>query len=176
MNNEILFKLSTVMDKEDYRKFLYISTFKRNKKSVIVVLLFSLIAAVLICLTGFGFSLNSFFISWVSMFCIIFAGICAKIEWRYIQRIKTDNTGVLGSTTYIDFYEDYLTMESPISEGKSKLEYEKFYKLIECGTYFMFYYSMNMATLLRKKDMEDVDIDEFRNFIKNKFEGKYQKI
>lgn len=176
MNNEILYKLQTIMEKEDYRKFLYISTLKRNKRSIVFMLVLSLVGALIISITKGGFSLNGFFISWLFMFCIVLAVVCFKIELRYRQRIKTDNTGVFGSATSIEFYDDYLTMESPIAEGKSKLDYEKFYKLIECGTYFIFYYNMNMATLLRKKDMRDVNIVEFRKFIKGKFEGKYQKI
>lgn len=176
MDNEILFKSDTIMEKEDYRKFLYISTFKRDKRSIIFMLVLSLIGALIIAITGGNFSINGLFISWLFMFCVLLAVVCFKIELRYRQRIKTDNTGVFGSVTTIEFYEDYLTMETPIAEGKNKLEYVKFYKIIECGTYFMLYYNMNMATLLRKIDMKGIDLAEFREFMITKFEDKYQKI
>ncbi|MBE6035223.1 MAG: YcxB family protein [Clostridiales bacterium] len=176
MNEKIRFNMDTVMEKEDYRKFLYIATFKRDRRSIFFMLIISFIGALLLSATGFGFSVKSILGAWALMLLLVTAVVCFKIEQRNKQRVKTDKTGVFGSVTHIDFYDDYLTMQTTLTEGQSRLEYNKFYQVVECNAYFIFYYNMNMATLLRKRDMQGIDSTRFREFIKDKFKENYKKV
>ena len=55
-----------------------------------------------------------------------------------------------------------------------ELKYEQFYALMESRDYFIFYLTANQASLIRKKDVDD--LDAFREFIVQKFKGRYKKI
>ena len=48
------------------------------------------------------------------------------------------------------------------------------YALMESRDYFIFYLTANQASLIRKKDVDD--LDAFREFIVQKFKGRYKKI
>lgn len=74
------------------------------------------------------------------------------------------------------FYDNYMIMETNIAPDKSVLYYNKFYGLVETRGYYIFYYTNAAATLLRKKDMKDVDKEKFHKFITEKFANKYKKL
>ena len=47
---------------------------------------------------------------------------------------------------------------------------------MESKDYFIFYITVNQASLVRKKDMKDEVVMEFRTFLKGVFGGKYRKL
>lgn len=170
------YRIETVMEKEDYKKFLYTTTFTRNKSALRFLAVMSLIGAILLAVVKFGFGIKTFFVSWAVMFACLYVIAWIKVEYNYRKKISIDDSGVFGSVTTIEFFENYMTMESTMAEGRSVLDYGKFFRLLEMRQYFVFYYSKTMATIVRKKDMDSINVQEFRQFIAEKFEGKYQKI
>lgn len=176
MEGDILFQVDTVMAPEDNRSFLYLATFRMGKGVYAFLLILSLIGACLLAAVTFGFRIKPFFLCWLLMFMAALATMFFKIEHNHKQRLKTDRTGMLGSTTTMSFFEDAMVMETNVADSKSTIMYEQFYSLVESKAYFIFYLNMNRATLLRKKDMADIDMASFRSFITKKFEGKYKKI
>lgn len=108
------------------------------------------------------------------MFALAIGVICFKVERRNKQRIKTDKTGTFGSKSILSFFEDKLTFETPALNSTGTLTYTQVYRLMESKDYFIFYITYNQATLLRKKDIGDVQ--KFREFIVSKFAEKYDII
>lgn len=113
MAYEAVFKVETKLEATDYRKFLYISMFKKNKLAIPIVLGISLIFGV---------------------------------------------------------------MSSHNIEASNKMEYSKFYQVLESRNYFMFYINSSMAHILRKEDLKGIDMNTFRNFLQEKFEGNFKRI
>ncbi len=176
MSKEILYKVRTTMEAVDNRNFLYIRTFKQNSSIFMPMAVLALIGGALLMFAMKRFGIIEFIGSFFFMFCIVFLVLILKIELRHMRRVKDDDTGVFGNMTDISFYEDYLAMETTMAKGVSKLNYKDFYGLIETRNYYIFYYTKAMATMLRKKDMKEIDASEFKRFITEKFKDKYRKL
>lgn len=173
MDNPI-FRYETTMEKEDYKKFLYTATFKRNKFVIPLIALIAMLGSLIVAFDNGIFNLTVFFICLIFMFILAIGVVCFKVERRNNQRIKTDKTGTFASKSILSFFEDKLIFETPALNSTGTLAYNQIYKLMESKEYFIFYITYNQATLLRKKDMND--IERFREFIVSKFNGKYKSI
>lgn len=177
MAYETVFKIETKMEPYDYRKFLYISMFKKNKFTLMMVIGISLVFATMASYNSSGgFVFSSIALHFLLVFGITIGVLLLKVERVKNKRIKTDKTGFFEATTILEFYKDKLKISAPYIEASNKMEYDKFYKVLESRDYFMFYVNSNMAHILRKVDCKDIDMNEFRNFLKEKFEGNFKKI
>lgn len=168
------FIINTTMSKEDYRKFLYIATFRRNKVTIPLVGLISLLGSLIITLGNGDFSFIKLIISWILLFVLAIAVVLFKVERKNARRIKTDKTGSFDSINTLKFYEDRIVMENKELKSTGELKYSQFYTLIESKDYFIFYITANQAALVRKKDIDNHDA--FRIFIVEKFSDRYKKI
>lgn len=108
------------------------------------------------------------------MFLLAIVIVCFKVEQKNKQRIKTDKTGTFDSKTILGFFDDKITFEVPHLKSKGTLEYSQVHKLMESKDFFIFYITHNQATLLRKKDIHE--IDKFTKFIVSKFSGNYRRV
>ena len=72
------------------------------------------------------------------------------------------------------FYEDRIVFENKELKSYGELKYDQFFTLLESKDYFIFYLNMNQASLVRKKDIEN--LPEFKEFIVEKFGDKYRKV
>ena len=171
---KVKFVIKTAMEKEDYKKFLYVATFFRNKMIIPMILLISLAGGVFISISLESFNVFTILISWVLLFILAVAVICFKVEYRNRLRIKTDNTGTFGSVSILSFYEDNMIMENEILKSKSEMEYKKFYEVLESKDFWIFYFTANQAYLIRKKDVEE--LESFKEFLKGIFKDKYKRI
>ena len=91
------FIISTTISKEDYRKFLYIATFRRNKLIIPLLLLIALLASLVIGFENGNINFTKVIVSWVVLFALAIAVLVFKVEQRNAQRIKTDKTGAFDS-------------------------------------------------------------------------------
>lgn len=176
MDKNILFKVDTTMEKEDYRKFLYIAAFRRDYKTFLLMLGLAVSGSFMMASIGGALSAWKFALFSVLLFCLGFVAICLRIELRYRQQVKTDSRRLFGGWTHMSFYATHLRAESDMEAGKSKRDYGKFYKLLESKSYYIFYYSANSATVLRKEDLPQGKAEDFRTFLLSKFKGRYKKI
>ncbi|NMA01439.1 MAG: hypothetical protein GX923_02580, partial [Clostridia bacterium] len=71
--------VNTTMSKEDYRKFLYIATFKRNKIIIPLLVLISLVASLMISYESENINLTKFIISWIALFALAVAVVVFKV-------------------------------------------------------------------------------------------------
>lgn len=166
--------INTIMTEKDYRNFLYLITFRKKKY---VIPLLGLLTAALSLLISFEyghFNPARFVLGWVFLFALAVGAIVFKVERRYRQRIKTDRTGTFGSTNVLKFYEDKIATESSSPKAAGELAYNQFYAVLESKEYFIFYLTSAQASLIRKKDI--VDLQRFKALIADKFAGKYKLI
>lgn len=166
--------INTTMSKEDYRRFLYIATFRKNKLIIPFLSLISLVGSILISFERGSFSFNRFIISWILLFALAIAVILFKVERKNVQRIKTDKTGTFDSVNTLKFYDDRIIMENKSLKSTGELKYNQFFAVMESKDYFIFYLTANQASLIRKKDVEN--LKEFKEFIIEKFKNRYKEI
>ena len=166
--------VNTTMSKEDYRRFLYIATFKRNKLVMPMLCLIALLGSMIINLGNGQFDVIKLIICWIVLFAFAIIVVLFKVERRNAQRIKTDKTGTFDSVNTLKFYDDRIVMENESLKSTGELKYDQFYAVRESKDYFIFYLTVNQASLIRKKDIDD--LNAFKKFIVEKFEGKYKKI
>lgn len=166
--------INTTMTKEDYRKFLYIATFKRNEFIIPMLGLFVLAGGLIISFHEWGLNLVKLIISWVFLFGLAIGTILFKVERRNARRVKTDKTGAFDSVNTLKFFDDRMVMENEALKSTGELRYDQFFTLLESRDYFILYLTANQASLIRKKDIEG--LDDFEKFITQKFKGRYKKI
>lgn len=166
--------IRTTMSKEDYRKFLYIATFRRNKRIIPSLGLISLIAGLFVGFESGALNLTKLIISWIVLFALAIAVVVFKVERRNAQRIRTDKTGAFDSINTLKFYEDRIVFENQELKSTGELKYSQFHALLESKDYFIFYLTANQASMVRKKDVED--LNEFRELLVKKFENKYKTV
>lgn len=167
-----IFIIKTVMEKEDYKKFLYTATFFRNNYVIPLIGFISLLGALLAGWINNMLTPLAIIMIWIFMFLFSIAAVCFKVERKNKQRLKTDKTGAFGSEAVLTFYDDQMVMETPSIKATGTLAYNQFYQLLESKDYFIFYLNATQASLVRKKDI--ISVDEFRAFIIEKFDGKYK--
>ena len=141
--------INTIMTKEDYRKFLYIATFRRNKFIIPFIGLISLIGSIIVSLDSYSFI--KLVASWIFLFALAIGIVLFKVERKNAQRIKTDKTGTFDSINTLKFYDDRIIMENEALKSKGELKYGQFYALMESKDYFIFYLTANQASLIRKE-------------------------
>ena len=118
--------INTTLSKEDYRRFLYIATFRRNKVIIPLIGLIALIGSFDVNFDGGSFNLIKFIISWVFLFALAIGAVLFKVEKKNAQRVKTDKTGAFDSINTLKFYEDRIVMENETLKSKGELKYEQF--------------------------------------------------
>lgn len=143
--------INTTMSKEDYRRFLYIAAFRRNKAVIPFLMLISLAGGIIISLDNGGLDFTKLIISWILLFILAIAVILFKVEIRNMQRIKTDKTGTFDSVNTLEFYDDRMVAENKELKSTGQLKYDQFYALMESKDYFIFYLTLNQASLVRKR-------------------------
>lgn len=166
--------VNTSMSREDYEKFLFISTFRKNKFTIPIIIVISLISGLYIGYNGGIFSPVIFLLGWISILIFTILVLVLKIKRRTAQRFKTDKTGSFDSLNVLKFYGDRIVMESEDRKSRGELGYDQFHGLMETRDFFIFYLTGNQASLIKKEDLED--LDEFRNFISGKFKGNYRAL
>ena len=168
------FYIETTMTKEDYKKFLYIATFRRNKLLIPLLIFMSIIGSVVIGFDTDGFSWVRFILSFLVLTPLAFVIIILQIERKNAKRIKTDQTGSFDSINKLTFYEDKMMLQNEAFKSTGEVQYAQFYGVLESKDYFIFYVTVNQASLIRKIDVEDVS--SFRTFLMNKFKERCRKI
>ena len=166
--------INTSMSKADYRKFLYLVSFKKNKLTIPFLALFTLVVSLIASFNNGLFHLSLFVVSWILLFMPAIGVIVFKVERKYKQRLKTDKTGTLGSVSTLKFYDDRIVMENPSLKSTGELKYDQFFSVLESRDYFILYLNAHQASMVRKADVGD--LDHFKGFVAGRFGGRYRKI
>ena len=136
--------------------------------------LISLVGSMILSLDSGNLNLIKLIISWVLLFTLAIIVVLFKVERRNAQRIKTDKTGTFDSINTLKFYDDKIVMDNKALKSTGELKYNQFFALMESKDYFIFYLTINQASLVRKKDVDN--LNAFREFVVEKFGSKYKSI
>ena len=166
--------INTTMSREDYRRFLYIAAFRRNKAIIPLLALISLAGSIFVSLEHGHVNVLKLIISWIGLLVLAMAVVVFKLELRYRQHIKTDKTGAFDSINTLKFYDDKIVIENKALKSTGEIKYSQFYALMESKDYDIFYLTINQASLLRKNDIDN--FAAFKEFIIGKFGKKYKTI
>lgn len=161
--DKMKFIITTTMEKEDYRKFLYLATFCRNKMVFPLIAIIAFVGSFLINWNQRHLNWITITLSWLFMFVLAIAVVCFKVERKNNLRITSDHTGTFGSRNVLKFYEEKVVMENDSLKSTAELKYSQFFSVLESKDYFIFYLTANQASLIRKKDIES--LDAFKQFI-----------
>jgi|LSQX01.2.fsa_nt_gb thiosulfate reductase cytochrome b subunit len=166
--------INTIMTEKDYRKFLYLITFRKNKYATPLLGLLTAALSLPISFEYGYFIATRFVFGWLFLFMIAAGVLVIKVEMRFRQRLRTDRTGTFGRTNRFKFYEDKIALESDLPRSTGELSNEQFYAVLESKEYFMLYLTSAQALLIRKEDL--VEPERFEEFITAKFAGRYRRI
>lgn len=168
------FIVQNKLDEKDFKTFMYISTFfKSMKKLIITAILFAAFVYLAIKDEPGNMAIN--FTKYYLILLVFFViALIAHIEMRYRTRIRTDKSGMFEENPELIFTDKCLKVKSEAFKSEGEITYEMFYKLIETKDYFYFYFNEHQATIVNKKLIDDYD--NFRIFIHSKFKKNYKYI
>lgn len=166
--------IKTTMEKEDYRKFLYWATFRKNIMFIPMLAILALAGSLLLKRELSSLNWITVAIYWLFLFALAIAVVCFKVERKYRLRINSDKTGTFSSPNVLKFYEDKVIMENDFLKSTGELKYSQFFYVRESNDYIIFYLTTNQASLIRKKDVDS--LDTFKQFLMKVFIDKYKRI
>lgn len=175
-NQEALFDILTRMEKDDYRKFSYMTVFSNMKKTVSLMILLAAAGSGLAAMMEGSFSLPRFLVIWLILIATCFAAIFLRTEYKAFMRTGEVRTGLKGDRQRLTFFESYLIAAQDNVPGTNKIKYDKLFEVKETEDYYVIYASAGSASLLRKIDIHEDDREDFRNFLRTKMGTRYKDI
>jgi len=176
VDKNALYEVTTIIEKDDLRKFLYFTTFR---KKFITIPLIVLIAAVCSFFTVYmigNFNLIKFLLIWLILIIIAFGVISFKIELKSKKEINLQKIGNYRSEQTITFYENYVIATNKSAKGTYKIKYSKLYQIQETKNYYIIYNSAKSASLIRKKDIDVGSQNKIKDFLHRKLGKQFKKI
>ena len=166
-----LFVINTTLEKKDFREYLYITTFLKNRRVFLVLYGVCLALSAISNLILRSFTVENILIRSVIVFTGLVVLMCIGIEIKSRRFAKNYRAGEMGQKETLRFYEEY--MEVGMKSG-DRIEYERFYELLESKNYFLFYLNEKYASFVRKSDVPECE--KFIGFLQSVFGDKYKKI
>ena len=174
MDRNALYEVTTIMEQEDIRKFLYLTTFRKKTITIPLIILIAAVCSFFTVNMIGNFDIMKFLPIWLILIIIAFGAMCFKIEFKSRKGINSQKTGNYRPQQTITFYENYIIATNKSAKGTYKIKYNKIYKIQETKNYFIIFNSETSASLVRKKDI-DVEIqDKLKDFLYRKL-GKQFK-
>lgn len=174
MSDKARFTVTTFMDKEDYRKFLYFATFRKTPAVILMLVLLSGISSLFLLFILGKLHPGIFFSIWIFMFLCCVAALSFKVERMVKKQIKNNPGELFEFPSVLTFYEDELVASNRNAEGSTRLAYKDFLAITETTDYIIFYFTDTTANLLRKKDTDKEELSAIREFLKKKAGKKYR--
>lgn len=171
--DDYIFKISTKIDKKDYKKFIYITTYFKDVKRLILFILLILALSIFLNIDDTDIIKKSIF-TFIFFSAVTIISQVIRISNKINKRIKTDKFGIFDSKTDLYFYNSEINIVDEDKRSNMYLKYSEIYKLIETKDYYLFYINYNQASILRKRDIDEKE--NFNFFIKRKFENNYKYI
>lgn len=175
--NGIKFTVRTAMGKEDYRKFLRFSVFRKNRFFMPGLAIFALILSFLANYDPAGLSLVSIFICWLIFMAVAFLILHFKIERMIKRRISSDKLGTFDTYSTLTFMENSFTTENSVINSTAEILYEKLFSVLETKEYFFFYLNASQASIICKRDFDSPDhCTAFSEFLKQVLGDRYKRL
>ncbi len=166
MSETPIYEITTTMEKDDYRNFLFLTTFQTPDSIISLLIISILLGAVTSVVTGF--SLSSLFFSTLFFFLIFFVLLYAKLEKNVKATYPLDQPANIETKQTILFYNTYLTSTNRTDANVTTAAYDTIYKIKEDDSYIILFLTKELASVIRKKDLDNEIIQELSAFLKEK--------
>lgn len=166
MNETPIFEITTTMEKEDYRNFLFLTTFQ-TPDSIASLGIISIILGVVTSMIT-GFSLSSLFFSTLFFLLVLFALMYSKLEKNVKTAYPLDQPSAIEKEQTIVFYDTYLTSTNRTNADVTTAAYGDIYKIKEDDSYIILFLTKELASVICKKDLDRETIKEISNLLKEK--------
>jgi len=176
MDSDLRLIVKTTMEKEDYKDFLYKTTFFKSNYAIPFILLSSGLMAIFLSQGYQGNSVVYFFGSWIFLIVIVTLNIVYKIERKFKRKIDNDIAGLFGSMERLEFYDDFIIINSPKFSGVVTFRYDQIYRVIDQKRYFLVYFNATQSIMIRKKDMNLELNGRLRSLYKEKLSDRYDEV
>ncbi|MFA9466338.1 MAG: YcxB family protein [Velocimicrobium sp.] len=174
MNDNKLFQFTSKMEKDDYKKFLYITTFRKSYQTIVSLLLFASIATALFCRLLNQSAPFTIFIIFILILLILLSFLLFKLDRQVNTLFSINKKTSFEKKQTITLYDTYLTASNRMSQGETKTDYCNIHELYETSEYLIFYFNKSLASPVRKKDIPTEQYQLIISFLKSKLEHRYK--
>ena len=138
---EIIYSTKSKFTFEEFKRFVW-SMMLRNKSTIIKLSAFE------IALLAIGIIIDN----WIFVaFALVYPFAIWFIQSRQIKKIYKSNELMRDAEVEYTFYEPCFSSNDP--SGKSRIDYEKLYEIVETKTNIYLMISENQGFMLKKSDM-----------------------
>lgn len=169
-------KVSRKVNRIEYRKFLYLAMFHRNRWLLVYLFLLSLIGGYFISRKPEGFSISLFFFSTAILFLLVVAMMVLRYERRNIKHSGLKKDEFYNIVHNVSFYEDKVSVSVEDKKEKKSFRYSDILMVLEGRTMMVIFFGNTFATYLSKKDMGEREYGEVVQILKRKIKEKYRKV
>ncbi|MSS64803.1 YcxB family protein [Velocimicrobium porci] len=168
------YQINTTMEREDYRNFLYLITFRKNPSVLLAILLMSFILSFFVSFFTNGFQIKNFLIITFFMFLVTISTLCLRLESKVKKKYSISNQQNLKKEQTITLFSDSIEATNRNSDGTTIISYNDFYEIWETRNYLFFYFSKDLCSLIRKQDIDKTQANEIIYFLKSKLGNKFK--
>lgn len=166
------FVVRTSMELDDYKKFLFIDKFQREK--VIIYAVISIFVSLIVNYINKTMNATSF-IKYFAIFFLVFMLVRLLKIWSTYQGIKKmQRLNQLGYTNIFSFKEQDLTIQNSKIDGSTNIKYKDIGFVKETKDFILLYVTPKQCSAIRKKDV--TDINAFIEFLTEKFAENFKKM
>ena len=171
-SDKALFTITTKTEKEDYRKFLHFTAYRKSPKSILMILGLS------VCVAFFGVYYGHItnplyeVLLWIVVVLFVCLGIFFRAERKISQIDYLDKGEPFKAVQHLEFHDKHIMIEDSKTAGPVKVRYEQIQKVVETKDYYYFYLSEKQASVIRKRDI-DTTVD-VRAFFMKRFQQRFK--
>ena len=166
------YKIQTQMNEQDYKNFMTFHMFHKGKVIWIYTAFLSIVAAAACTYFTQIKTVPFFLFCWALMIATIIITLRVKIHLLIKKRLKTDRANLIRSEVIFYFRDEDFVTENQGITSTATLTYDKIYQVIETKDFYALYLNVNQATLISKRNVENVD--EFGAFLQERTRGIYK--
>ena len=166
MTETPLYQITTKMEKEDYRNFLFLTTFQTTDSIVSLLLIGTILGAIASFTTGF--SLSSLFFSCLFFILVLFVVMYSKLEKNVKTMYPLDQPAAIKTAQTITFYDTYLTSTNRTNTDITETIYNDIYKIKENDSYIILMLTKELASVICKKDLDREMVRKISDLLKEK--------
>ena len=166
MNETPVYEVTTTMKKDDYRNFLFLTTFQTIDAVVSLVIISLILGGIASAVTGF--SSSSFLFSSLFFLLVLFAVMYSKLEKNVKSVYPLDQPAAIETAQTITFFDTYLTSTNRTNADITEVSYENIYKIKENDSYIILMLTKELASVICKKDLDNTMTDSISKFLNQK--------
>lgn len=166
MNEHVLFEITTTMEKDDYRNFLFLTTFQTADSIASLFIIGIILGGITTAMTGF--SLSSLFFSSLFFILILFVVMYSKLEKNVKAVYPLDQPAAIETVQTITFYDTYLTSTNRTNADITEVAYKDIFKVKENDSYIILMLTKELASVICKKDLDKETITKISTLLKER--------